>query len=214
MPRSVRSRSTGTQTEPAPMTSLRTANYVVSRANNSLRAGIAAVTSRMETGRLKVLRTCSNLIAEAGLYRYPPRPSGTLTRVQEPPYFGLKYRKVVGKADARFVLLALFGRERPIVAFLGQLVDPRLYLRVGPELHQRASHLGRKRLDDRFHQPIEDRRGLSHGVSIPERSRRRSWQNRPVQGSYITNSLRCHLSSVNRHNSSAPPKRYLRLSLR
>ena len=39
---------------------------------NDIRTGIAAVNARIHTGRLRVLRRrCPNLIAEAGLYRYP-----------------------------------------------------------------------------------------------------------------------------------------------
>jgi hypothetical protein len=39
--------------------------------DNSIRPGIAAVTARIRTGRLKVLPTCPNLIAESKLYRWP-----------------------------------------------------------------------------------------------------------------------------------------------
>src|SRR5207237_569807 len=39
---------------------------------NDIRLGIAAVSARLRTGRLKVLRgACVNLLAEARLYRYP-----------------------------------------------------------------------------------------------------------------------------------------------
>ena len=41
------------------------------RLYNSLEAGIANVNTRIGAGRLKVFRTCTNLIKELGLYRYP-----------------------------------------------------------------------------------------------------------------------------------------------
>lgn len=51
---------------------LRAAGHVIRAGVNDLRAGIAAVTARLRTGRLKVRRArCPNLRAEAQLYRYP-----------------------------------------------------------------------------------------------------------------------------------------------
>jgi hypothetical protein len=50
---------------------LRRADRKVRRGHNELRPGIAAVTARIRTGRLKVLPSCPNLLAEARLYRYP-----------------------------------------------------------------------------------------------------------------------------------------------
>jgi hypothetical protein len=51
---------------------LRAAGHVIRPGVNELRAGIAAVTARLRTGRLKVNpRGCPNLCAEAQLYRYP-----------------------------------------------------------------------------------------------------------------------------------------------
>ncbi len=50
----------------------RAAGMTVMKGNNDIRLGIAAVTARIRTGRLKVSRAnCYNLISEAGLYRYP-----------------------------------------------------------------------------------------------------------------------------------------------
>jgi hypothetical protein len=47
------------------------AGFKVRRSNNSLAPGIAAVTDRLSSGRLRVLEgACPNLLAEAGLYRY------------------------------------------------------------------------------------------------------------------------------------------------
>jgi hypothetical protein len=51
---------------------LRAAGLPVRPGDNSLRPGIAAVTARLRTGRLRVPRSaCPNLLHEAGLYRYP-----------------------------------------------------------------------------------------------------------------------------------------------
>jgi len=43
----------------------------VRRGDNHLRRGIGLVTGRLRTGRLKVLASCTNLVAEARLYRWP-----------------------------------------------------------------------------------------------------------------------------------------------
>jgi hypothetical protein len=51
---------------------LRAAGLAVRPADNDVRPGIAAVTARLRTGRLRVPRSaCRNLVAEARLYRYP-----------------------------------------------------------------------------------------------------------------------------------------------
>jgi hypothetical protein len=51
---------------------LRAAGHKVRRGPNDIRPGIAAVTARIRTGRLKVHTAgCPNLLAEARLYRYP-----------------------------------------------------------------------------------------------------------------------------------------------
>jgi Terminase large subunit, T4likevirus-type, N-terminal/Terminase RNaseH-like domain len=50
----------------------RTAGLRVLPGINEIRPGVAAVTARLRTGRLRVLRPrCPHLIAEASLYRYP-----------------------------------------------------------------------------------------------------------------------------------------------
>lgn len=51
---------------------LRRAGLCVRAANNAIRMGIAAVSGRIQSGRLRVLRrACPELEREAGLYRYP-----------------------------------------------------------------------------------------------------------------------------------------------
>ncbi len=50
---------------------LKRAGFAVSGGRNALRPGIAAVTARLQSGRLKVVAgVCPNLLAEAELYRY------------------------------------------------------------------------------------------------------------------------------------------------
>jgi hypothetical protein len=50
---------------------LRRADLMVRRGDNTIRRGIALVTARIRTGKLKVSPACVNLIQEAKLYRYP-----------------------------------------------------------------------------------------------------------------------------------------------
>lgn len=50
---------------------LRQSGFMIRKGNNELRTGIAAVTARIETGGLKILRDrCPQLLYEAELYRY------------------------------------------------------------------------------------------------------------------------------------------------
>lgn len=86
----------------------RCADFKVLAGDNSLRAGIAAVTSRIETGRLKVYRLkCHNLIEEAGLYRYP-RPDEQ-SRCGENPVDEYNHalaalRYLVSRIDRKFMV--------------------------------------------------------------------------------------------------------------
>ena len=53
---------------------LRRADLVVRKGDNALRSGIAAVSRRVGDGTLKIVKgACTNLLAEAGLYRYDDR---------------------------------------------------------------------------------------------------------------------------------------------
>jgi hypothetical protein len=57
---------------------LRLAGFTVRRGVNDIRAGIAAVTARIETDRLRIhAKQCPNLLREAALYRYPTHKDGT-----------------------------------------------------------------------------------------------------------------------------------------
>lgn len=57
---------------PGDIASLNKLGLVVRKGENALRTGIAAVSSRINTGKLKVIASqCPNLVREAKLYRYP-----------------------------------------------------------------------------------------------------------------------------------------------
>jgi len=98
---------------------LRAAGMVVRRGDNDLRAGIAAVSARLRTGRLKVRRPrCPSLLAEAGLYRYPTpderRRSGE-DPVDDHNHALAALRYLIARLDAGF--LARFrGAGRPLPA--------------------------------------------------------------------------------------------------
>jgi len=60
---------------------LKRAGFAISAGKNALRQGIAAVTARLQSGRLKVVPdACPNLLAEAQLYRYSDDATGVDTR--------------------------------------------------------------------------------------------------------------------------------------
>jgi hypothetical protein len=86
---------------------LRAANLTVRAGDNDLRPGIAAVTARLRTGRLKVRRdACPNLIAEAQLYRYPTASERALAGelpVDEHNHALAALRYLVSRLDARFL---------------------------------------------------------------------------------------------------------------
>jgi hypothetical protein len=57
---------------PGEILECRAAGWKVLKGFNDIRLGIAAVTARLRSGRLKVARRrCPNLVAESLLYRYP-----------------------------------------------------------------------------------------------------------------------------------------------
>ena len=70
--------------DPGQIAEYRAAGLNVQPARNDIRLGIAAVSSRIQTGRLKVRRpACPELMREAGLYRYP-RPDERLRDGETP----------------------------------------------------------------------------------------------------------------------------------
>jgi hypothetical protein len=86
---------------------LRYGGLVVRKGTNDVPAGIAAVTARLRTGRLKVHRgNCPNLLEEAKLYRYPQTARGE--DASETPIKGHDHaldalRYLVSRVDAGFI---------------------------------------------------------------------------------------------------------------
>jgi hypothetical protein len=94
---------------------LRRAGLRVRKGANEIQAGIAAVTARLSTGRLRIVRSaCPNLFAEAQLYRYGQPPiSGMASEVPVDAHnhalAALRY--LVGQLDVGF--LARLRRRQP-----------------------------------------------------------------------------------------------------
>ena len=86
---------------------LRSTSLTVRRGTNAIRPGIAAVSARLQTGRLRILRAaCPNLIREAGLYRYEADAGENPVDADNHALAALRY--LVAGLDARF--LARFRR--------------------------------------------------------------------------------------------------------
>jgi hypothetical protein len=89
---------------------LRAAGLSVRGGDNALRPGIAAVSARLNTGRLRVRRAaCPNLMAEAVLYRYPE--AGGEEPLDRDNHALAALRYLVSRIDARF--LARLRRPGP-----------------------------------------------------------------------------------------------------
>lgn len=87
---------------------LRCGGFVVRKGDNSLRTGIAAVTSRIQTGRLKVVADrCPHLLAEARLYRYPSSSDHAADQenpIDEHNHALAALRYLVSRLDRRFMV--------------------------------------------------------------------------------------------------------------
>jgi hypothetical protein len=121
---------------------LRAANFVVSKGDNSLRAGIAAVTARIQTGRLKVLSYgCPNLIAEVGLYRYPNPTERALPGeipIDEHNHALAALRYLISQLDHKFMVK--FRRDKGSGAGQGEQEippDPPEDVQVGEPISKR-----------------------------------------------------------------------------
>jgi hypothetical protein len=91
---------------------LRCAGFMVRPGNNALRPGIAAVTARLQSGRLRVLAgRCPNLLAEAGLYRWgeTATESRAESPVDEHNHALAALRYLISRLDARHMA----GERRP-----------------------------------------------------------------------------------------------------
>jgi hypothetical protein len=105
---------------------LRSVGLVVRRGDNDIRAGIAAVRARLQTGRLRVVRgRCPNLLAEARLYRYPTRKDGRAASevpVDEHNHALAALRYLVSRLDARFI--ARFRKQEGQPALEEEAAEP------------------------------------------------------------------------------------------
>jgi hypothetical protein len=86
---------------------LRASGLVVRRGDNDIRPGIAAVTARLRTGRLKVRRdACPELLNEARLYRYPSAAERALrgeNPVDDHNHALGALRYLISRLDAHFI---------------------------------------------------------------------------------------------------------------
>lgn len=106
---------------------LRAAGVVVSPGDNDLRSGIAAVSARLQTGRLRILRAgCPRLIHEATLYRYPSaaeKRRGDEQPVDEHNHALAALRYLIAGLDAAF-LARLRRRPQALAASAMQPGSP------------------------------------------------------------------------------------------
>lgn len=126
---------------PTEIEELRRAGLKVLRGGNPIQAGIAAVSARVRTGRLRVHRSaCPNLLAEAKLYRYPSSHSGqaeTEVPLDQNNHALAALRYLVSRLDTGFV--AHFRRrngpdtEQESARATGGLLGDRKKLRLNNE---------------------------------------------------------------------------------
>lgn len=102
---------------PAEIQEFRLAGHLVRRGMNDIRLGIAAVTARLRTGRLKVdPRRCPSLCAEAKLYRYPSAEERAVhgeNPIDEHNHALAALRYLISRIDARFIARLRHGRTVP-----------------------------------------------------------------------------------------------------
>jgi hypothetical protein len=105
---------------------------------NDIRLGIAAVTARLRTGRLKVCGyRCPNLLAEAKLYRYPSPAERALIGekpVDENNHALGALRYLISRLDSRFIarLRSKLPAEGPVEVEVLNVQPP--VLGAGPAL--------------------------------------------------------------------------------
>ena len=92
---------------PTEMSEFRAAGHTIRKGFNDIRLGIAAITARIRTGRLRVNpHRCPNLVAEAKLYRYPGE--GERAVLGENPVDDNNHalgalRYLISRLDSRFI---------------------------------------------------------------------------------------------------------------
>src|SRR5262249_43170284 len=96
--------------DPAGRTELeefRASGHTVRQGRNDIRLGIAAVTARLRTGRLRINhQRCPNLAAEARLYRYPSPAERALAGenpIDEHNHALGALRYLISRLDSRFL---------------------------------------------------------------------------------------------------------------
>ena len=93
---------------------LRAGDLKVIKGDNDIKAGIMAVNSRVQTGRLRVSRVnCPDLLAEARLYRYPSAAEKAAhgeNPIDENNHALGALRHLVSRPDSRFIA-KLRGRQ-------------------------------------------------------------------------------------------------------
>jgi hypothetical protein len=96
---------------------LRVNDIKVRKGGNDIRAGIALIHARLQTGTLKVVRdSCPNLLAEAKLYRYPTATDGRAqseTPVDEHNHALSALRYLLSRIDARNFKRLCKGGDQP-----------------------------------------------------------------------------------------------------
>src|SRR5262249_39897561 len=108
---------------------MRARGRVGPRGEHDIRRGIAAVTARLRTGRLKVRRdACPNLLTEARLYRYPTDAERALrgeNPVDEHNHALGALRYLISRLDAHFIArLRKRSEERTNKPAVDQWIDP------------------------------------------------------------------------------------------
>jgi hypothetical protein len=87
---------------------LRVGGLVVQKGENCLRAGIAAVTARIQTGRLRIVeKACPHLIDEAARYRYAAAEEGRSESeepIDEHNHALAALRYLIARLDQRFLV--------------------------------------------------------------------------------------------------------------
>lgn len=140
---------------PTEIQELRRAGFCVRAGNNKLEAGIAAVRARVQSRRLRIWRQgCPNLLAEAGLYRYPD-----LTEVAQGA------RREIPIDDDNHALAALrYCISRIDAGFI------RRWLKDANHEQDRADEEPRA---DRFEESVEALYGIQPQDDLPEKIRKR-----------------------------------------
>jgi hypothetical protein len=103
---------------PQSIVKMRRADLAARAAIKNVGPGIRAVAARLRSGRLKVLRRCRHLVAEAELYRYPEEADGAVYRKDQP------LKENDHAMDALRYLVAGMDRVRGVDDWQPELLEP------------------------------------------------------------------------------------------